>query len=72
MAVWFRHPVTGPLVAELFHRRAGGDRAAVLEAIAVTRRYRAQLRTTIPDRFRAVTRAPRPTLTPLSIIAAAP
>jgi len=40
------------------------DRAAVLEAIATTRRFRAQLRVTIPDRFKGVTRPPRPTLVP--------
>jgi len=56
---------------ELIEQLEPGDRAAVLEAIAVTRRCRAQLRTTIPDRFRAVTRAPRPTLTPLPILTAA-
>jgi integrase len=41
-----------------------GDRAAVLDAIATTRRLRAQLRVTIPDRYKAVTRPPRPTLHP--------
>ncbi len=40
------------------------DRAAVLEAIATTRRFRAQLRVTIPDRFKGVTRPERPTLIP--------
>jgi integrase len=40
------------------------DRAAVLEAIATTRRFRAQLRVTIPDRFKGVARPPRPTLVP--------
>ena len=40
------------------------DRAAVLEAIATTRRLRAQLRVTIPDRFKGVTRPARPTLHP--------
>jgi hypothetical protein len=40
------------------------DRGAVLEAIATTRRFRAQLRVTIPDRFRGVTRPARPTLLP--------
>jgi integrase len=41
-----------------------GDRAAVLEAIATTRRLRAQLRVTIPDRYKGITRPPRPTLHP--------
>jgi integrase len=41
-----------------------GDRAAVLEAIATTRRLRAQLHVTIPDRYRGVTRPARPTLIP--------
>jgi Phage integrase family len=41
-----------------------GDRGAVLEAIATTRRLRAQLRVTIPDRFKGVTRPARPTLHP--------
>ena len=40
------------------------DRAAVLEAIATTRRLRAQLRVTIPERFQGVTRPARPTLHP--------
>ncbi len=40
------------------------DRAAVLDAIATTRRFRAQLRVTIPDRFKGVTRPLRPTLVP--------
>jgi integrase len=40
------------------------DRAAVLEAIATTRRLRAQLAVTIPERFKGVTRPPRPTLVP--------
>jgi len=40
------------------------DRAAVLEAIATTRRLRAQLRVTIPDRYKGITRPPRPTLHP--------
>jgi len=40
------------------------DRAAVLDAIATTRRFRAQLRVTIPDRFKGVTRPARPTLVP--------
>jgi hypothetical protein len=40
------------------------DRATVLEAIATTRRLRAQLRVTIPDRYKGITRAPRPTLHP--------
>jgi hypothetical protein len=40
------------------------DRAAVLEAIATTRRLRAQLQVTIPDRYKGITRPPRPTLHP--------
>jgi integrase len=40
------------------------DRAAVLEAIATTRRLRAQLRVTIPERFQGITRPLRPTLHP--------
>ena len=40
------------------------DRAAVLEAIATTRRLRAQLRVTIPERFQGITRPARPTLHP--------
>ena len=40
------------------------DRAAVLDAIATTRRLRAQLAVTIPDRFKGVTRPARPTLHP--------
>jgi integrase len=40
------------------------DRAAVLEAIATTRRLRAQLRVTIPDRYKGITRPLRPTLHP--------
>jgi hypothetical protein len=40
------------------------DRAAVLDAIATTRRFRAQLRVTIPERFKGVTRPARPTLVP--------
>jgi hypothetical protein len=40
------------------------DRATVLEAIATTRRLRAQLQVTIPDRYKGITRAPRPTLHP--------
>ena len=40
------------------------DRAAVLEAIATTRRLRAQLNVTIPDRYKGITRPPRPTLHP--------
>jgi signal transduction histidine kinase len=40
------------------------DRAAVLEAIATTRRLRAQLRVTVPDRFKGIARPPRPTLHP--------
>ena len=41
-----------------------GDRAAVLEAIATTRRLRAQLAVTIPDRYKGITRPARPTLVP--------
>jgi hypothetical protein len=41
-----------------------GDRATALEAIATTRRLRAQLRVTIPDRYKGITRPPRPTLQP--------
>jgi integrase len=40
------------------------DRAAVLEAIATTRRLRAQLRVTIPARLQGITRPARPTLHP--------
>jgi integrase len=40
------------------------DRAAVLEAIATTRRLRAQLRVTVPDRYKGITRPPRPTIHP--------
>jgi len=40
------------------------DRAAVLEAIATTRRLRAQLALVIPERFKGITRPPRPTLHP--------
>jgi site-specific recombinase XerC len=40
------------------------DRAAVIDAIAVTRRVRAQLATEIPIRFRLATSQPRPTLSP--------
>lgn len=40
------------------------DRAAVLEAIATTRRLRAQLKVTIPDRFKGIIRPARPTLIP--------
>jgi integrase len=40
------------------------DRATVLEAIATTRRLRAQLNVTIPDHFKAITRPARPTLIP--------
>ena len=40
------------------------DRTAVLEAIATTRRLRAQLRVTIPDRYKGITRPLRPTLHP--------
>ncbi|MFN8215705.1 MAG: site-specific integrase [Solirubrobacterales bacterium] len=41
-----------------------GDRAAVREAIATTRRLRAQLAVTIPDRYKGITRPARPTLVP--------
>jgi len=40
------------------------DRTAVLEAIATTRRLRAQLRVRIPERYQGITRPPRPTLHP--------
>jgi plasmid stability protein len=40
------------------------ERAAVLDAIATARRVRSQLRVTIPDRFKGVTRPARPTLVP--------
>jgi len=40
------------------------DRAAVIDAIAVTRRVRAQLASEIPARFRLATSQPRPTLSP--------
>jgi integrase len=40
------------------------DRAAVMEAIATTRRLRAQLRVTIPERYQGITRPARPTLHP--------
>lgn len=55
------------LIAEL----DPGDRVAVLEAIATTRRLRAQLRVTVPDRFKGVTRPPRPTLHPRPLGSAA-
>jgi integrase len=48
------------LIAEL----DPADRTAVLEAIATTRRLRAQLRVTVPDRYKGMTRPPRPTLHP--------
>jgi hypothetical protein len=48
------------LIAEL----EPAERAAVIDAIAVTRRVRAQLAAEVPARFRAATRQPRPTLTP--------
>lgn len=38
------------------------DRAAGVDAIAITRRLRAQLRVVVPDRFKGITRPPRPTL----------
>lgn len=47
---------------ELIEQLDPSDRAAVLEAIALARRSRTQLRTTIPERFRSATRVPRPTL----------
>ena len=40
------------------------DRAAVLDAIATTRRLRAQLAVTVPEHFKGVTRPARPTLHP--------
>jgi integrase len=40
------------------------DRAAVIDAIVVTRRVRAQLATEIPARFRLATSQPRPILSP--------
>lgn len=40
------------------------DRAAVLDAIATTRRLRAQLHVTIPERFKGIARPLRPTLVP--------
>lgn len=49
---------------ELIEQLDPADRAAVLEAVAVTRRLRAQLRTVIPDRFKGITRTPRPTVHP--------
>jgi hypothetical protein len=49
---------------ELITQLDPSDRAAVLEAITVTRRIRAQLTTNIPARFRSATSQPRPTLTP--------
>jgi hypothetical protein len=49
---------------ELVERLEPADRAAVLDAIAVTRRVRAQLAAEIPARLRAATRPPRPTLSP--------
>jgi hypothetical protein len=49
---------------QILHELEPGDRAAVLEAIATTRRLRAQLRVTIPDRYRGITRPPRPTVHP--------
>ena len=49
---------------ELVDQLEPADRAAVLDAIAVTRRVRAQLAAEIPARFRAATRPPRPTLSP--------
>ena len=49
---------------ELVDQLDAGDRAAVLDAIAVTRRVRAQLAASVPARFRGATRQPHPTLTP--------
>ncbi|MGO9754924.1 MAG: tyrosine-type recombinase/integrase [Solirubrobacteraceae bacterium] len=49
---------------ELIEQLDPADRAAVIDAIAVTRRVRAQLATEIPARFRLATSQPRPTLTP--------
>jgi hypothetical protein len=62
----------GTLFAAPCHFALSTASARAEEAIAVARRYRAQLRTTIPDRFQAITRAPRPTLTPLPITAVTP
>jgi hypothetical protein len=50
--------------AEIIDEHDPADRATVLEAIATTRRFRAQLRVTIPERFKGVTRPARPTLHP--------
>jgi integrase len=49
---------------ELVDRLDPADRAAILDAIAVTRRVRAQLATKVPARLRTATRQPRPTLSP--------
>lgn len=49
---------------EIINELDPADRAAVLEAIASTRRLRAQLRVTIPDRYKGITRPLRPTLHP--------
>lgn len=49
---------------EIINELDPADRAAVLEAIATTRRLRAQLRVVVPDRYRGITRPPRPTLHP--------
>ena len=49
---------------QLIDELDAADRAAVLEAIAVTRRLRAQLRVTIPDRYKGITRPPRPIVHP--------
>jgi len=50
--------------AQIIEELNPADRAAVLEAIATTRRLRAQLRVTIPERYQGITRAPRPILHP--------
>jgi hypothetical protein len=47
------------------------DRTKVLEAIATTRRLRAQLRVTIPERYQGIARPSRPTLHPRPIGATA-
>jgi integrase len=47
---------------ELIDQLDPSDRAAVLDAITVTRRVRAQLTANVPARFRSATRQPRPTL----------
>jgi hypothetical protein len=39
-------------------------RAVALEALATTRRLRTQLKTTIPERYKGITRPPRPNVHP--------